>query len=295
MSHIEERSRRGERQRRSVSRYSSGVNRTAAGVAAARRTRGVALAVGGAALFATGATVGAPPDRYVRAGQDWGLPPFIPHRLRAAGYEPFIQTMRAAFRHARGLRIDHVMGLFRLFWVPRGLAPAEGGFVRYPGDDLLAIVALESQRARAVVVGEDLGTVETGVRERLAEHDVLSYRVVWFEADPPATFPRGAMAAVTTHDLPTIAGLWTGADLEVQRRCGLQPNESAVEATRTRLGAMTSLARGAPVPEVIERAHALLAQRRHQRRQHRQAAHQAQVEHEKQHGQRQRLKGTVAP
>jgi 4-alpha-glucanotransferase len=102
-------------------------------------------------LLATGATVGAPPDRYIDLGQDWGLPPFIPHRLRAAGYRAFIETLRAAFRHAGGLRIDHVMGLFRLFWVPRNMAPAEGGFVRYPADDLLAIVALESQRASAVV------------------------------------------------------------------------------------------------------------------------------------------------
>jgi 4-alpha-glucanotransferase len=211
-------------------------------------------------LIATGASVGAPPDLYIPLGQDWGLPPFIPHRLRAAGYAPFIQTIRATLQHAGGLRIDHVMGLFRLFWVPWGSGAAEGGFVRYAAGDLLAIVALESHRARAVVVGEDLGTVEAGVRERLAEHDVLSYRVVWFEPDPPAAFPRGAMAAVTTHDLPTIAGLWTGADLEAQRRCGLQPNETAVEAMRTGLATLTGLAGEAPVPNVIERTHALLAE-----------------------------------
>jgi 4-alpha-glucanotransferase len=211
-------------------------------------------------LIATGATVGAPPDRYIRLGQDWGLPPFIPHRLRATGYAPFIQTLRAALRHAGGLRIDHVMGLFRLLWIPRGMTPAEGAFVRYPAEDLLAIVALESHRARAVMVGEDLGTVEAGVRERLAAHDLLSYRVMWFETAPPSRYPRGALAAVNTHDLPTICGLWTGADVEAQRRCGLQPNEGALEAIRQRLGVLTGLADAAPVTEVIERTYARLAE-----------------------------------
>ena len=211
-------------------------------------------------MIATSVAVGAPPDRYVRRGQDWGLPPFIPHRLQAAGYGPFIQTVRAALRHAGGLRIDHVMGLFRLFWIPSGLAPAEGAYVRYPADDLLAIVALESHRAQALVVGEDLGTVEAGVRERLAAHDVLSSRVMWFEEAPPARFPRQAMAAVTTHDLPTIAGLWTGLDVEAQRQVGLQPNEAAAEVIRTRLETMTGLSRSAPVVDVIERTHARLAE-----------------------------------
>ena len=176
------------------------------------------------------------------------------------GYQPFIQTIRAALRHAGGLRIDNVMGLFRLFWVPCGLTPAEGAYVRYPADDLLAIIALESQRARAVIVGEDLGTVEAGVRERLAEHAVLSYRVLWFEEGPPATYPRGAMAAITTHDLPTIAGAWTGSDLEAQRHCGLQPNEPAMEAMRTQLAEMTGCTRETPVTEVIARTHARLSE-----------------------------------
>jgi 4-alpha-glucanotransferase len=129
-------------------------------------------------VLATGVTVGAPPDEYKTRGQDWGLPSFIPHKLRAAAYEPFRQTMRATLRHAGGLRIDHVMGLFRLYWIPQGADPSMGAYVRYPADELLAIVALESQRARALVVGEDLGTVEEGVQERLAAHRLLSYRLL---------------------------------------------------------------------------------------------------------------------
>jgi 4-alpha-glucanotransferase len=211
-------------------------------------------------VLTTGASVGAPPDRYNVDGQDWGLPPFVPTRLAARGYEPFIQTIRAALRHAGGLRIDHVMGLFRLFWVPRGRTPHEGAYVRYPADDLLAIVALESQRAGAIIVGEDLGTVEAGVRERLAEHAILSYRVVWFEPEAPARYPELALAAVTTHDLPTIAGLWTGADIDAQVAMGRGGNRAGFDEMRERLRRMTDVAPDAPVDAVIERAHERLAE-----------------------------------
>jgi 4-alpha-glucanotransferase len=211
-------------------------------------------------VLATGASVGAPPDRYIVAGQDWGVPPFAPHRLAAAGYEPFVQTVRAALRHAGGLRIDHVMGLFRLFWVPRGLTPADGAFVRYPADTLLGIVALESVRARAFVVGEDLGTVEEGVRERLAGQAILGYRVVWFEGDPPLRYPELALAAVTTHDLPTIRGLWTGTDVQHQKAAGLTPNEAGLAEMRERLVAMTGVRADAPLQDVVETTHRLLAE-----------------------------------
>jgi 4-alpha-glucanotransferase len=211
-------------------------------------------------VLANDVTVGVPPDEYNTLGQDWGLPPFIPHQLRAAAYEPFRQIIRATLRHAGGLRIDHVMGLFRLYWIPQGADPSVGAFVRYPAEDLLAIVALESHRARAVVVGEDLGTVEKAAQAQLAAHRVLSYRLLWFETEPPSRYPELALAAITTHDLPTIAGLWSGADLHVQRELGLQPNEEGLREIRERLRAMTGLPEGAEVGEVIVRAHQLLAE-----------------------------------
>jgi 4-alpha-glucanotransferase len=211
-------------------------------------------------VLAAGATVGAPPDEYNTLGQDWGLPPFIPHKLRAAAYEPFRQTIRATLRHAGGLRIDHVMGLFRLYWIPQGMDPGHGAYVRHAADELLAIITLESQRAHAVVVGEDLGTVEDGVRERLAAHRLLSYRLLWFETTPPARYPELALAAVTTHDLPTIAGLWRGTDLRTQQRLGLHPNEAGLREIAERLRVMTGLPEEAKVHEVIVRAHQLLAE-----------------------------------
>lgn len=167
-------------------------------------------------VLAAGVTVGAPPDLLNSVGQDWGSPPLVPWRLREADYEPFVESIRGTIAGAGGLRIDHVMGLFRLWWIPEGAGPQEGAYVRYPADDLLDIVALESHRAGAVVVGEDLGTVEPGVREALAERGILSYKVLWFEDETPDAWPKGALAAVTTHDLPTVAGLWTGSDAEDQ-------------------------------------------------------------------------------
>jgi 4-alpha-glucanotransferase len=169
--------------------------------------------------LAPGITVGAPPDPLGPHGQDWGVPPFVPDRLAAHAYEPFARTIRAGMAHAGGLRIDHVMGLFRLFWIPEGAEPADGTYVAYPADDLLGVLALESVRARALVVGEDLGTVAPGVRERLAAEGVLSYRLAWFERGADgrrrraADYPRLALAAATTHDLPTVAGFLDGSDL----------------------------------------------------------------------------------
>jgi 4-alpha-glucanotransferase len=210
-------------------------------------------------LIATGVSIGAPPDKFNTAGQDWGLPPFIPSKLRAAGYEPFIQTIRATLRHAGGLRIDHVLGFFRLFWVPEGLGPAKGAYVRYNSDELLAIVALESHRARAFIVGEDLGTVEPGVSEKLQRNNVLSYRVFWFEKGPPSTYPETALSAVSTHDLPTIAGMWSGSDLQAQKRLGLNPGDEQMKQSRNRIERFGGIDKNDSVRDVILKTHELLA------------------------------------
>jgi 4-alpha-glucanotransferase len=186
-------------------------------------------------LFATEFSVGAPPDLFNTAGQDWAQPPWNPWTLRARGYQPLVDVFRAGFAHAMGLRIDHVMGLFRLYWIPRGVSPANGVFVRYPADDMLDILALESVRAGALVVGEDLGTVEPVVRDQMAERDILSYRLLWFEDEEPSRFPHSAMSAVTTHDLPTVVGLWQGADMEAQRSIGIEVNEAGTAEIRNRL------------------------------------------------------------
>jgi (1->4)-alpha-D-glucan 1-alpha-D-glucosylmutase len=187
-------------------------------------------------LYAETASVGAPPDDFNLNGQDWGLPPLVPERLREAAYAPFIATLRANMRHAGALRIDHVMGLMRLFWVPPGGAPKDGAYVRYPLDEMLGLVALESRRNRCLVVGEDLGTVPDEVRAALGAAGVLSYRLLYFErADGgdfkrPADYPAQAIVAASTHDLPTLAGWWTGADLVLRDTLGLFPGPAAREA-----------------------------------------------------------------
>ena len=159
-------------------------------------------------VIAHGMTVGAPPDSFNRKGQDWRLPPWRPDALRAAAYEPFRDLVRGVLADSGGIRVDHAMGLFRLFWVPEGLSPAEGAYVRYPADDLLGILAYECHAAGAIAVAEDLGTVEEGVPETLRDNGILGSAVLWFEDGPPSTYPVEAFASVTTHDLPTARGVW---------------------------------------------------------------------------------------
>jgi len=210
--------------------------------------------------FAEGLRVGAPPDLFATDGQDWGLPPFDPWRLRARAFGPFIDIVRAGLRHAGGLRVDHVMGLFRLFWIPVGSRAIDGCYVRYPHDELLDVLALESTRAQAFCVGEDLGTVEPSVREELAERRVLSTRLVWFEDAPPGpSWPAGSMGAISTHDLPTVAGAWTGADVADQRAAGLDVTAAPVEELAAKLARWTGLDRDAPVDDAVGAAHRLLA------------------------------------
>jgi 4-alpha-glucanotransferase len=203
--------------------------------------------------------VGAPPDAFNRRGQDWGLPPFVPHALQAAGYAPLAALWRVAMGRGGGLRIDHVMGLFRLFWIPPGGGPGDGAYVRYRGDELLAVLAVESVRAGAVVVGEDLGTVEPEVKAALAGAGVLSTRVAWFEDAPPEQYPAQALAMLTTHDLPTVAGVWSGDDAADQRAAGIEPDEAALERLKGKLIGLTGLGPEAPVEELIVAAHARLA------------------------------------
>lgn len=213
-------------------------------------------------VIASGMTVGAPPDGFNTKGQNWGLPPFDPWRLRADGYRPFIETIGAALRHTAGLRVDHVMGLFRLFWVPDGASPADGAYVRYPARDLLDILALESHRAGAYVVGEDLGTADDEIRDALAARTVLSYRLLLFESIPPVEYPVDALAAVATHDLPTVAGLWSGGDYRALADAGLEPDAESLEELRTRLKGLAGVDDDAPVEEMIAATYAALARAR---------------------------------
>jgi len=182
--------------------------------------------------------VGAPPDEFNRKGQDWGLPPWIPRRLPAGGYDAWVALLRANMRHAGALRIDHVMALLRLYWIPAGMSPAEGTYVRYPLDDLLAVLALESERHACAVVGEDLGTVPDEVRTALHAAGVHSYRVLWFERRAqggfaaPQDYPAQALCTVTTHDLPTLRGFWEARDIAARENLGLFPDDSVRRTQR---------------------------------------------------------------
>lgn len=238
----------------------------AANVGAVRLIQDLAIGVdpGGADawlqqdLLALDMSVGAPPDDFAPQGQGWGLPPYVPWKLRDAGYRPLSELLRSSMAEGGGLRVDHVMGLSRLFWIPRGTSPADGTYVRFAGRELLEVLAMESARAAAVVVGEDLGTVEDHFRRELQDTAVLSTRLVWFEDVPPEQYPREALAMVTTHDLPTIAGVWTGADEDELVALGrpTPPDEAGV--LRRRLDALVGLPDDAPVGHVVEAVHGRL-------------------------------------
>ncbi|QGZ48957.1 4-alpha-glucanotransferase [Streptomyces sp. QHH-9511] len=179
--------------------------------------------------FAAGMSVGAPPDAFNARGQDWGLPPWRPDALAASGYAPYRGLLRELLRHAGALRIDHVMGLFRLWWVPEGCEPTEGTYVRYDSEAMLAVLVLEAHRAGAVVIGEDLGTVEPGLRERLSRRGVLGTSVLWFERDwagggrplIPEEWRPDCVATATTHDLPSTAARLSGDHVALRHRLGL--------------------------------------------------------------------------
>ncbi|NJM29843.1 MAG: hypothetical protein HC855_06850 [Rhizobiales bacterium] len=199
------------------------------------------------ALYASTVSLGAPPDPFSADGQIWNLPPFNPLTLEAAKYQPFIDIIRANMRHAGVLRIDHILGFFRQFWVPRGASGGDGAYVAAALDTLIAITAIESHRARCAVIGEDLGTVPDGLREAMARANILSYRVLWFEQNasafqPMSTYPQSAAVCLSSHDLPPFKSWEENASLDQLHKFDLAlAHEHASGADR------------------LERAHVMLA------------------------------------
>ena len=201
------------------------------------RDLAVGVAEGGAEtwcdreLYCLQASVGAPPDILGPQGQNWGLPPLDPHVMAARSYQPFIDLLRANMASCGALRIDHVMSLLRLWWIPYGETADYGAYVSYPVDDLMAILALESQRHRCMVIGEDLGTVPAEIVGKLRDFGIYSWKVLYFEQREdesyrsPSDWPRQAMASATTHDLPTLRGFWTLGDLTLGEKLGVYPDK----------------------------------------------------------------------
>ena len=229
--------------------------------------------------YAAGVYVGAPPDPYNQNGQDWTQPPWRPDRLAESAYEPFRRVVQAALRSAGGLRVDHVIGLFRLWWIPQGAGPTAGTYVRYDHEAMIGILALEAVRADAVVVGEDLGTVEPWVREYLAERGILGTSILWFELDHRDSGGDGGplraerwrewcLASVTTHDLPPTAGYLAGDHVRLRDSLGLLTRpvdeELAVDA-HERAAWLGELRRAGLLPddptvqETVEALHAYLS------------------------------------
>ncbi len=193
-------------------------------------------------VLATGVSVGAPPDNFTPPGQDWGLPPWRPDRLAATGYGPLREMLRAILSRADGLRIDHVAGLWRLWWIPPGDTPDRGTYVHYDAEVMLAVLALEAHRAGAVVIGEDLGTVEPEVTEALAANGMLGSAVSWFVRDeshpdqpllPSAKWPARAAASLSTHDLPTASGFLKGEHVRARAELGLLDDVAAEQRSAT--------------------------------------------------------------
>ncbi len=228
--------------------------------------------------LARGVTVGAPADQYNQLGQDWSQPPWRPDRLAELGYAPYRDMIRGVLRDAGGLRVDHVIGLFRLWWIPQGVSPAEGTYVRYDHDAMIGILMLEAHRAGAVVVGEDLGTVEPWVRDYLRERGIMGTSILWFERDydsasgadevlAPELYRELCLATVTTHDLPPTAGYLTGEHIRLRHSLGLldrslEEEEQADAAYREDvLQALRDrglLRPGAGIPEQVEALHRFL-------------------------------------
>lgn len=219
--------------------------------------------------LAGGVTVGAPPDQFNQLGQNWSQPPWHPERLAELGYAPFRDMVRTVLRDSGGIRVDHVIGLFRLWWIPEGLTPADGTYVTYDHEALIGILCLEAQRAGAVVIGEDLGVVPANARAYLTERGVLGTSIMWFEnADgapiPPEDYRELCLSSVTTHDLPPTAGFLTLEHVDIRERLGLltrpveeerAQEEHSIATMRDALIARGWLEPGAGLPSVIEAMH----------------------------------------
>ncbi len=223
--------------------------------------------------YATGIQVGAPPDAFNQIGQNWSQPPWRPDRLEELGYAPFRELIAAVLRHAGGVRVDHIIGLFRLWWIPEGHPPSEGTYVRYDHEALVGVLALEAHRAGAVVVGEDLGVVEPSAREYLAARGILGTSILWFERDGegrPLAAERWreyCLASVTTHDLPPTAGYLAGEHVRLRDRLGLltrslEEEVAADDAEReswlAELRARGLLAEGADIEQTVRALHRYL-------------------------------------
>ncbi len=211
-------------------------------------------------LYALTMSVGAPPDECNQKGQNWGLPPYHPSKIKDVAYIPFIRMLRQNMRHAGALRIDHVMGLMRLFWIPEGEDATTGAYVHYDFDDFLGLLALESHRNQCVIIGEDLGTVQEEVQQKMAQWQVLSYKLLFFERQDlgvfkqPEEYPKLSLCALTTHDLPTLLGFWTKEDIKVRTELDLYPNDdfkTTQENNRTpeKLGMLRALEHQGLLPD----------------------------------------------
>lgn len=201
-------------------------------------------------VLAPGVSVGAPPDMFNQQGQDWSQPPWHPGRLAASGYAAYRDMLRTILRHAGGIRVDHILGLFRLWWIPAGASPGEGAYVYYDREALIGILVLEAERAGVVVIGEDLGVFEPGVQDYLAERGILGTSILWFEYDgadprPPEHYRRFCLTSVTTHDLPPSADYLAGEHVDLRESLGLlnRPVEEERAADRSAQEAVLSLVR----------------------------------------------------